>query len=39
MRKDKEGGYTLKEQKLPLEAHDKKTMQGISKKKKTKKQN
>lgn len=28
--KDKEGGDTLKEQKLQLEAHDKKKMQGIS---------
>ena len=33
MRKDKEGGYTLKEQKLQLEAHDKKNMQDISEKK------
>ena len=32
--KDKEGGDTLKEQKLQLEAHDKKKMQDISKKKK-----
>ena len=32
--KDKDGGDTLKEQKLQLEAHDKKKMQDISKKKK-----
>ena len=31
--KDKDGGDTLKEQKLQLEAHDKKKMQDISKKK------